>query len=340
MDMKNTLATSRCILQLLVVGSLATACEQAQQTDVVSAPGLCEPANAMLDDIQACSDLGERAAVSIDAVPQLTCFPGIRGALGCASCTPGTDNVQIQVLNSCARPSSANRIVVAHELCHASAMAAGNCTPRQDVPEQCRFLANEVDAHQCTVDFIDSIDAPDGCAWGWNVSTKNKERKRSASKASDYARNLRCCLDEAQTADASGPTSRVALAEGDDCPPICDEDQVLCNDVCTNTDNDANNCGDCGNVCPNGCADGVCIPSEPMRYRCFTHYTTDGGQTTAPVWNYDGTLRQNLYFNGGEQCSGSGYTGDGVSLASLVNVIQFPVDCVPDDWSTCADVIH
>lgn len=137
MNMKNTLATSRCILQLLVVSSLATACEQAQQTDVVSATGSCESANAMMDDIQACSDLGEGADVSITAEPKLTCFPGIRGALGCAACTPGTNDVKIQVLNSCARTSSANRIVVAHELCHASAMAAGNCTPRQDVPEDC-----------------------------------------------------------------------------------------------------------------------------------------------------------------------------------------------------------
>lgn len=189
------------------------------------------------------------------------------------------------------------------------------------------------------MDFIDSIDAPDGCAWGWNLSTKNKERKRSASKANDYARNLECCLRPPPGDNEL--TSSVALAEGDDCPPICDEEQVLCNDVCTDTENDANNCGGCGNICPYGCADGVCIPPEPIRYRCFTHYTTDSGQTTAPVWNYNGTLRQNLYFNGGgAQCSGSGYTGDGVSLASMVNVIAFPVGCVPDDSSTCADLIH
>jgi len=38
--------------------------------------------------------------------------------------------------------------------------------------------------------------------------------------------------------------------------------QTECNGACVNTQSDPNNCGGCGNVCPNsgGCQDGVCTP--------------------------------------------------------------------------------
>lgn len=44
-------------------------------------------------------------------------------------------------------------------------------------------------------------------------------------------------------------------------PPTCPSGQIMCTNVCVNTQSSTQNCGSCGNVCPSGqaCNTGVCV---------------------------------------------------------------------------------
>lgn len=62
----------------------------------------------------------------------------------------------------------------------------------------------------------------------------------------------------------------------------CPSGQTNCSGTCVNTQNDANNCGGCGIVCPEGvgCSAGICFPHN--HFTCVCTGGTIAGCFTSP----------------------------------------------------------
>lgn len=58
------------------------------------------------------------------------------------------------------------------------------------------------------------------------------------------------------------PDGAVATCDGGTCGFVCEEGLEYCPsvDACVDFDNDNDHCGECDNVCPNGCAEADCLP--------------------------------------------------------------------------------